>query len=405
MINARTLWRDRLQNHAKEMNRYLRLMFNDHFSFAMFFFLVGMAYVYQQWLSSLPEDFPTAWLMAIVFGLVIAYSPVRTLLKEADLVFLLPAESQLGPFFRNGWLYSFFTQVFYLFFIVVAFGPLYFTSFPERSITEYVLFCVVLVVFKAWNLLAHWWEVNSRMRYSGYLDTIFRIVLNTLTFYFIVVGDALLFAAITTVLFFGVMMYDYTLAKKRRGIAWDVLIEKESARMQAFYRIANLFTDVPHLKKTIKKRHWLVRLLKEPISHASGNSYDYLYRITFVRSSDYLGMYLRLLVIAGALVYYVPNIWVKLGFAFLFLYLSGFQMMTLWQHHRHLDWLELYPVPLEQRKSALLKWLFQLLLFKTFVLGVVFLFLWNLLGLAFVWIGGALLSYVLVYKYLSKRLT
>ncbi|MYL32353.1 ABC transporter permease [Pontibacillus yanchengensis] len=404
MLNAQELWRNRLNNHSKEMGRYLRLMFNDHFAFAMFFFLAGLAYVYQQWLADLSNGFPSALVIAVILGLLLTYSPIRTMLKEADLVFLLPAEAQLGSFFRNGIIYSYITHLFTLLFIFVALGPLYFTTYPERSGSDFLVLGVVVVVFKAWNILSHWWEINSRVGWSGYIDPIFRTLLNGLTIYFIVVGNAWIFAVITTLLFFGVMMYDYTLAKKRRGIAWDLLIEKEQARMQTFYRIANLFTDVPHLKKTIKKRHWLAGLVKSPIPFQQNQTFDYMYRITFVRSSDYLGMYVRLLVIAGALVYWVPNFWFQLGFAFLFLYMSGFQMVTLWHHHKQLEWLDLYPVPLEQRKRALLKWLFQLMLVKTFVLGIVFLLLWNLLGVAIVWVGGAIFSYGMVYKYLVHRM-
>lgn len=405
MINAQDLWKKRLGSHYKELNRYLRLMFNDHFSIALFFFLAGLSYVYQQWLQDLPDGFPTAVVLAVLFGLLLTYSPIRTMLKEPDLVFLLPAEFQLSPFFRNGIIYSYITQMFPFLFVFVAAGPLYFTSFEERSISQYIVIGAVIVVLKAWNVLAHWWEVNSRDGVSGWIDAGVRFLLNGLTIYFVVIGEAWLYAAVTTVLLFGMMMYDYSLAKKRRGVAWDLLIVKEQARMQAFYRVANLFTDVPHLKQSIKKRHWLVRLLKQPVPFQQDKTFDYLYRITFIRSSDYLGLYLRLLVIAFALIYFLPNLWMQLGFSFLFLYMSGFQMVTIWHHHRQLDWLELYPVPFTYRKQALLKWLFQLMLCKTFVLGIAFLISGNFIGLALVWLGGGLFSYWMVYSYFVKRMT
>ncbi|MCD5324971.1 MULTISPECIES: ABC transporter permease [Pontibacillus] len=403
-IEPQKLWRGRLDSHTKEMGRYLRLMFNDHFSFAMFFFLAGMTYNYQQWLATLDAGFPTALVMGVVFAALLTYSPIRTFLREADLVFLLPAEHRLSSFFRSGIVYSFCLQVFGLFFVVVAFGPLYFTTYSDREISAFVLFGIVILILKAWNTLSHWWELNSRVGWSGYVDPVLRFLLNGLTIYFFVQGNWI-FAGVTTILLFGLMMYDYSLAKKRKGIAWDVLIQKDQQRMQVFYRIANMFTDVPHLKNSVKKRHWLVRLIKNPIPFKSDKTFDYLYRITFIRSSDYLGLYIRLLLIAGAFVYFVPNVWMKLAFGFLFIYLSGFQMVTLWQHHREVLWLDLYPLRIESRRKALTKWLFQLLIVKTALLGVIFLVLGNLLGLAIVWIGGALFSYYLSHMYLTKRLT
>ena len=41
------------------------------------------------------------------------------------------------------------------------------------------------------------------------------------------------------------------------GLKWDLLIAQEEKRMASFYRLANLFTDVPKLKDTVKRRKWL----------------------------------------------------------------------------------------------------------------------------------------------------
>src|SRR5699024_3758123 len=143
-------------------------------------------------------------------------------------------------------------------------------------------------------------------------------------------------------------------------------------RMQFFYRFANMFTDVPHLKNKVKKRHWLVSLLPDPPWKQS-STYDYLYRITFIRGGDYLGMYIRLIVIGGLLIYFVPNLWLKLLFALLFLYMSSFQMMTLYNHHRTVMWLDLYPVEKTVRQQALLKLLLQLAVLQSILFAFIFL--------------------------------
>ncbi len=104
--------------------------------------------------------------------------------------------------------------------------------------------------------------------------------------------------------------------------------------MQAFYRVANMFSDVPHIKNRVKKRQWLVSLVTRNIPFEKRFSFDYLFRVTFVRSGDYVGMYTRLIIIGGLFIFLIPNVWVKLIFVVLFLYLSSFQMMALYQHHR-----------------------------------------------------------------------
>ena len=112
MINAKEFWNRRFSEHMKETSRYLKYIFNGHIAVALFFFLSALAYYYQQWLAALPESFPTAWVVGIAFGLIASYSPVRTLLKEPDLVFLLPAEYQLDTYFKRSLYYSFIVQIY-----------------------------------------------------------------------------------------------------------------------------------------------------------------------------------------------------------------------------------------------------------------------------------------------------
>lgn len=404
MIDAKAFWLKRFNEHTKETGRYLRYIFNGHIAVAMIFFISALAFYYQQWLADLPENFPTALIVGIAFGLIASYSPVRTLLKEPDLVFLLPAEHQLDDYFKRCLYYSYVVQLYLVLLVGAALGPLYFASYPEQGTNYYLLMLLVVLIFKVWNMLANWWMLKERNANTRLWDLVIRIVLNIVVFYFFAAGE-LLFTGIVTVLLFAVTMYNYTLAKKKPGLVWDVLVEKDQARMRAFYRIANMFTDVPHLKNTIKKRHWLVGLLVKPIPYKQSESFDYLYRITFARSSDYVGMYFRLVVIGGLAIYYVPNIWVKVAFAILFLYLSAFQMMTLWNHHRTIAWMDLYPLRQEWRQQAVLKWLLMLMLFQTFLFGLLFIIQWNLLGLVLVWGGGAVFSWLFTQSYIKPRLT
>src|SRR5699024_3173503 len=171
----------------------------------------------------------------------------------------------------------------------------------------------------------------------------------------------------------------YQLSQKQLGIAWELLVEKDRNRMQAFYRLANMFTDVPHLRNPVKKRTWLVSLVKN-VPFAKQYTYDYLYRITFIRSGDYLGMYIRLMIIGGLVIFYIPNLVMKLLFALLFLYISSFQMVTLFHHHRTVMWLDIYHVVYIVRKQSYLKWLTQLGFIKAIIFALIYVFVRLYLG-------------------------
>ncbi|MCA1012090.1 ABC transporter permease [Halobacillus halophilus] len=404
MINAKELWKRRFSEHMKETSRYLKYIFNEHIGIALFFFLAALAYYYQQWLADLPEAFPTNWVVGIAFGLIASYSPVRTLLKEPDLVFLLPAEYQLDAYFKRSLYYSFIVQIYMVLLVAAALGPLYFASYPDLGSRHYLVMIGVVFVVKIWNMLSNWWMLKERNARIRNTDQVVKVALNIMIFYFLSQGEWL-YASIVTILLAALVLYTYSLSSKKAGLAWDLLVEKDQQRMRTFYRIANMFIDVPHLKNTVKKRHSLIRTLLKPVTYKQSHTFTYLYRITFIRSSDYLGMYLRLMVIGGLAIWFVPNIWMKVAFAILFLYLSAFQMMTLWNHHRTNIWLDLYPIKKEWKQGALLDWLRQIMLFQTFVFGVLFIIQWNLLGLLIVWIGGSAFSIAFIQGYVKQKLT
>lgn len=402
MFNSHVFFKERFSAHLKETSRYLRYIFNSHMVIAIFFFISAIAVYYQQWIAQLPANFPTAWIMGIVLGLLVSYSPVRTLLKEPDLVFLIAAEHKMSAYFRNALIYSFVVQLYLILLAVAAFGPLYFNSYPERAGNVYLMTLAVVLIFKVWNLIANWWMLKVRDDGSRKLDQVVRVVLNSAVFYFLIKGDMLL-AAITTVLFIVVFLYDLRVSRKQAGISWELLVEKDQHRMQVFYRMANMFTDVPHLKNRIKKRDWLVALVSK-LPFSKKHTYDYLYRITFVRGGDYLGMYVRLIVIGGLFIYFVPHVWMKLLFALLFLYMSSFQMMTLYQHHRTNIWLDLYPVELKVRQQALLKWLFLLTLIQAILFAVIFLVIQSYFGFIIAIVGGVVFNFLFINGYVKSKL-
>ncbi len=214
----------------------------------------------------------------------------------------------------------------------------------------------------------------------------------------------LIAAAVLTVLFVVLLFVDYTITRKQGGLAWDLLIEKDQARMQAFYRIANQFADVPHLKTKVHKRQTIVNLFTKRVPFNRNNTYDYLFRITFVRGGDYFGLFLRLTILAGVIIYFIPNLWVQLAFALLFLYLTGFQLIGMWKHHRTIAWMRLYPVAGDTRKRALLSLLQQLAIIQAVLLSLVFLLRVDVVGFILALVAGLAFGLGFVRMYVPKRL-
>ncbi|WP_174616215.1 ABC transporter permease [Virgibacillus ihumii] len=402
MFDSHDFFKKRLSAHFKELSRYTRYILNEHIAFAMFFFVAAMAYYYQQWLKDLPENFPVALIAGVVFGLLVSYSPVRTLLQEPDLVFLIPAETKMDAYFRDAIISSFVVQLYVLLLAGGALGPLYFAAYPDRAGNIYILILAVVLIFKLWNLFTNWWMLKIREPGIRQVDLLARTLLNMAVFYFLVKGEMLL-AGITTILFVFVFLYDLMVSRKQTGVLWDLLLEKDQHRMHTFYRMANMFADVPHLKNRVKGRHWLVSMVSR-VPFVKKHTFDYLYRITFIRSSDYLGMYLRLIVIGGLFIFFIPNLWMKAIFALLFIYMSSFQMITLYHHHRTVMWLDLYPIPLKVRQQSMIKLLFQLTLLQTIVFTVLLLGMGEWFAALIVIAAGMAFNYIFQNGYVKKKI-
>src|SRR5699024_386563 len=189
MFDSHAFFKRRFSAHMKETSRYLRYIFNGHIAVAMLFFISAAAYYYQGWLANLPDNFPTAWIIGVAFGLLVSYSPVRTLLKEPDLVFLIAAENKMGPYFRDALIYSFVIQLYLILLAGAAFGPLYFASYPDRAGNIYLLTLLVVLIFKVGNLVDNWWMLKIGELVRRQFVQAVRILLNGAVFYFVDGGE------------------------------------------------------------------------------------------------------------------------------------------------------------------------------------------------------------------------
>ncbi|MBM6617202.1 ABC transporter permease [Bacillus suaedaesalsae] len=401
-MKIKDIWNKRFSEFIKEMSRYIRYMFNDHLMIVLLIALSAGALYYKQWLSQLPDGFPFEWIMGIFLGLILTMSSVRTFLKEPDLVFLLPVEHKMGAFFQRGFNYSFIVHGIMIFIAFLPFIPMY-ERFTAREGTDYLVLVLILLLVKGWNLL-----LSQKMFYfiedsARIVDKVIRLVFNV-SFLVLLFGDApfsyLLILIIISILWLGAFYY---ITKNKHMLKWEVLIKEEVKLSNRFYRIANLFIDVPHLRNEVKPRRWL-NFLTSSIPFQKEKVFIFLYTKTFIRSGEYLGLYVRLIFIAGFLVIGVEFPYAGLVIIPFFIYLSGLQLMALYKEHDQKLWINLYPVSDDQRLKAFLSLLLKLMIVKGMILSALLILndgiLMGLYGLVI----SILFSFVFVESYLKKRL-
>ncbi|UOQ46807.1 ABC transporter permease [Gracilibacillus caseinilyticus] len=401
MLDGKKLFVDRLTAHIKELSRYLRYILTGHIVIAMVFIVSAMSVYYQKFLENIPDQFPSGLVIALLLGLATFHSPIQTMLKKADMVFLLPAEHVLSGYFTRTLVYSFVTQLYVLILTTAALAPLYSTAFAEGVPYGFIL--LVLLVIKVWSLTANWWMLRVRDGGTRKMDKIVRYALIVSVIYFFLLQE-MLFLAIVTILLIVLFVTNYQFAQRQKALNWDLLIENDYLRMRSFYRLANMFTDVPHMETQVKKRYWLARLLTNAVPFRQQKAYTYLYRLTTVRSGEYFGIYLRLLVIGGLLIYFVPNQWLKLIFAILFVYMVFLQLLPLWKHHVTIVWLDLYPIGQELRKQSFVKWLQQLIAVLALVFAVLLVLIGNWMMAILMVLASILFVQMFIPSYLHKKM-
>ncbi|MBT2729045.1 ABC transporter permease [Bacillus sp. ISL-75] len=401
MFDEKKLWKDRASSRIKDLGRYLRYIFNGHLVVVLLFLIGTASFYYQKWIETLSDGFPAEIIIAVLISILLTYSPVYNFLLEADQVFILPLEDKLkGYFLRSGGA-SLVFQGYLLLMVLAVLMPMY-AQISRNGFRSFIPFLVILLALKAWNLATSWridfFVQSSIHRWDIYV----RYLLNA-TFTYLLFKQASIFILLLIVVVCIFYYFYFYVQTKKMGLKWDLLINQEEKRMASFYRLANMFTDVPKLRDTVKRRKWLDLFINR-IAFSRDKTYQYLFSRAFLRSSDYLGLFTRLTVIGALAIYFISFGIGQILLGILFLYLTGFQLLPLWNHHQNKLWVDLYPVEQKYKTGAFYSLLMNILAIQAVIFSLFILFKGDLF-ISLLSLGAELVfSYVFVYFYASKRL-
>jgi len=401
MFDENKLWRDRAGGRMKDLGRYLRYIFNGHIVIVLLFLIGTAAFYYQEWIKNLSPNFPSALVIAVLIGIIVTYSPVYNFLLEADKVFLLPLEEKLKGYFLRSGFASLVFQGYIILLVLAVLMPIY-AHVSDNGFGSFIPFLLVLLLVKAWNLAANW-KIQFYVEASVHRwDFLVRYLINTV-FTYLMFKQANIFILIVIGIIMVLYYYSFHIRTTKMGLKWDLLIDGEEKRMASFYRLANLFTDVPKLKDTVKRRKYLDLFISK-IPFLQEKTYLYLFARTFLRSSDYLGLFVRLTVIGALAIYFISFGIGQLVLTILFVYLTGFQLLPLWNHHQNKLLVDLYPVSQKDKTASFHLLLTIILVVQSCIFALLILikgeWFYSLLVLG----AGLVFSYLFVYFYSKGRL-
>ncbi|WCN38006.1 ABC transporter permease [Aneurinibacillus uraniidurans] len=401
-MEIKALWNKRMGAFLTEALGYLRYVGNSGaIGFLVLVVLTG-AYYYSRLLKYLPDTYPVEWGIGLVMVYLLTRGQVRTFIKEADLVFLLPLESDMKPYFRSAVLYSFIFQAAGIAGMLLVLWPLYRHRMGEAALS-FGSVLLVLLVLRLLNTAARWQEERLSESREVMWYGLGRTCVNAAIVLVVFVRGFVLLSLLGAVVFIAVAAWYYRHTLVSRTVNWERLLQTEQALASRFYSWMNQFVDVPYEFSKVRRRNWAASLVGR-LSFTSHNAYIYLYAKTFVRS-ELFAMVLRLTIIGCVIIMVIDGSLAKWITYVLVLGVTAVQLSSLRRYHRYMFWAHIYPLSLDGRREAVERVVGIVLLIQSLFLDIA-LFLpfsagWHLLA-------GPVAGLVITYGYsrvvLGRRL-
>ncbi|MNI18674.1 Bacterial ABC transporter protein EcsB [compost metagenome] len=367
-LQVQKLWKQRFERYAKEAIGYWQYAARSNFIGFLLFLVIFSSYYYAKTLQQLPTDYPYLWIVLLVLVPLLVNSPIRTLVRDPDRMFLLRAELQMGTYFRSAYTYSLTIQSFYILIAFCIVVPLYRHCEGEQA-QPFLLLLLVLLIIKAINLQASWQEsrlVNGRAR--GWL-VVFRWCW-TLVIAWLLFDKNVLWASSSLILA-SLLWLLLTRGLAAYPIGWDYLIAKEKTQQARLYAFFNGFVDVPHMPTQIRRRNWISSITRW-LPFKQNNTYLYLYMKTMIRT-ELFGIVQRITVIGILAIVSMGSDATSAVIFLVVVLITTIQLSALGQAHQYTFWLSTYPLDTHRKASALVWNIWGALMAQTCLLAIALL--------------------------------
>ncbi|MCZ8523222.1 ABC transporter permease [Paenibacillus caseinilyticus] len=320
---------------------------------AIVLLMLGAGIGYHYLLTSPPPSFPFRLLAACILFPAAALSPIRTYMKEADLIFLMPMESRMSAYFAKASRRSFSLQMAALLVAWLAAWPLYAKAAGEHNFLLFIHILLVLVVIKRIMVYGRNLEIRLTEKRIIFLYVALRTLIAAGTVYLLTalqIWQGTLGAGLL------LLVYLACLYPVRRTPAnWPRLVELEKRHRGVTFRLLNNFIDVPTVQGRPRSVHAPGKLLAAigGFRHQPNDTYRFLYTLVWLRS-EWFGVTVRLTLLGVLLLALISGALATSIVYALFAGLTALQLKELQKAYRHSDWSFIYPLPpaLRSRSAA-----------------------------------------------------
>ena len=377
MSNIENIFANRRKKEQELKLTYSKYIFNSHLIMFLIIVLGAAMINYSKWIAiaSQFELYSVFIAATLAFSYYLISTKVKTYIKEADAVFLLPLEK----YYKNvGKKTIINTTVVH----VIAFVIFYFSVKPITSIigtVDRIAICLLIMVILLNNLLKYFQIIH-------YKELIWVKILQFIVVFIQIISVFIVNTYILITDLVGIIALSYSTYyilknagnvrnaddKEKFVVKWNEAAEYDKHRMESYLKFVNMFIDVPLSGVKVARRKYfdaiLPKLTKD--NFTKENSFKYYYYRVFLRQENTVFLALRLMLLAGLIIFSFKNPYVSAVAIISYSYLTIIQLVPLYKQMSNNIWHSILPVDESIKIGSFKKLLMVVMLTTTIMLAI-----------------------------------
>ena len=331
-MNSEQLWGSRFKTYQKKVMKYAKYMMNDHFMIVFFFLFGFLLFQYSTWLKTIRIlEWPLILFVSLLLAVFPLFGEIATYVEEADLHFLSVIGEDFKPYFKRAIRYSWIFPLVLNGIATIFVLPIFMQAYGNGTIPFIDIF-VTLLSLKGFHFMVQKSVLEGKLPKNSYYNLALYLVNSICLFGILSLIPnifSLLMALVLMVL--SIVLYRFASAKPVHFV-WNELIGREQMRQQRIFRVIALFVDVPFLKKHQAKRNQSLDIFVGKLTPNRIHPYRYLLVRTVLRSSNYVTIFLQMIV-ATVLLSFASSIWYWImAIQSIMIVVICFQFASLYKH-------------------------------------------------------------------------
>ena len=376
MSNIENIFSDRRKKEQELKLTYSKYIFNSHLIMFLIIVLGAVLINYSKWIAiaSKVELYSVYTAATAAFSYYLVSSKIKTHIKEADAVFLLPLEK----YYRKIGLKTVTHSTIVHIITVIIF---YFATKPITNLIGNIdrvsIFMLLIIII--WNNLLKYFQVIH------YKEVIWSKLLLFIVIFIQLLEVFFENTAIRVIYFISIIVlavFTLHIMKNAGGkvndrdqekyvVNWNQAADYDKHRMENYLKFVNMFVDVPLSGVKVARRKYfdvlLPKLTKDNFKEEY--SFKYYYYRVFLRQENTIYLALRLMLLAALVIFSFKNTYVS-GLAIIsYSYLTIIQLVPLYKQMSNNIWYSILPVSEDIKIKSYKQLLTSVMIVTTLLLG------------------------------------